>query len=180
MMQSCSCQSGDGLELRLDNGKVIRVQRLGQTFFEFKAMGMPPHAFVADMLAERIKPIRPLADPERPLYKQAWLREYARFVQAEAGRQEGAPVVQRPESDVSQQLADAARAPGTVEIFSKPTCPYTRGLKRKLEHDGVKYVEYNVESDPSMLQLMLKLNGGLRHVPTVRQGDQVTIGFHGH
>lgn len=180
MMQSCSCQSGDGLELRLDNGKAIQVQRLGQTFFEFKAMGMPPHAMVADMLAERIKPIRPLADPERSLYKQALLREYARFLQAGAGRQDGVPAVQGPESGDSQPPGDVTRAPGTVEVFSKPTCPYTRGLKRKLDHDGVKYVEHDVESDPAMLQLMLKLNGGLRHVPTVRQGDQISIGFHGH
>jgi mycoredoxin len=166
MLQPCSCQSGADSALRLDNGKTIRVQRLGQTFFEFQAMGMPPNAMVADMLAERVRPIRPLEESERPLYKQALLREYSRFVQVQQGSDSQAP------SGVTQDKP-------AVEIFSKPTCPYTRGLRRKLEHDGVTYVEHDVQSDPAMLQLMLKLNGGQRNVPTLRQGDQVTVGFHG-
>jgi mycoredoxin len=167
MSQPCSCQGGIYSELRLDNGKMIWVQRLSETFFQFQAMGMPPNAMVADMLAERVKPIRALAESERPLYRAALLREYARLVQP---RQSGD----------SQPRSDAARAPPTVEIFSKPTCPYTRGLKRKLEHDGITYVEYDVQSDPAKLKLMLELNGGQRNVPTVHQDDQVTVGFHGH
>jgi mycoredoxin len=167
MSQPCSCQGGVYSELRLDNGKIIWIQRLSETFLQFQAMGMPPNAMVADMLAERAKPIRPLAEAERPLYRAALLREYARFVQAQQGGDRRPP-------------EHGAQGPPEVEIFSKPGCLYTRGLKRKLEHDGVTYVEYDVQSDPAMLQLMLKLNGGQRNVPTVRQGDQVTIGFHGH
>jgi glutaredoxin len=166
MSQPCSCQGGVYTELRLDNGKMIWVQRLSETFFQFQAMGMPPNAMVADMLAERIKPISPLAESERPLYRAALLREYARLVQPRQGGDSRPP-------------KDATQGPPAVEIFSKPSCPYTRGLKRKLEHDRVAYVEYDVQSDPAMLQLMLKLNGGQRNVPTVRQGDQVTVGFHG-
>jgi glutaredoxin len=176
MLQPCSCQSGADSELKLDNGKTIRVQRLSETFFQFQAMGMPTNAMVGDMLAERVRPIGPLAEPERPLYKAALLREYARFLQ---GTQDGVPVVQVQQGGDSRPPEDATQGPPAVEIFSKPTCPYTRGLRRKLEHDRVKYVEYDVQSDPAMLQLMLKLNGGRRNVPTVRQGDQVTVGFHG-
>jgi glutaredoxin len=166
MSQPCSCQGGVYSELRLDNGKMIWVQRLSETFFQFQAMGMPPNAIVADMLAERVKPIRPLAASECPLYRAALLREYARLFQAQ-------------QVGDNQPQSDATQAPPAVEIFSKPSCPYTRGLRRKLEHDRVTYVEYDVQSDPAMLQLMLKLNGGQRNVPTVRQGDQVTVGFHG-
>lgn len=176
MLQPCSCQSGADSELKLDNGKTIRVQRLSETFFQFQAMGMPANAMVGDVLAERVKPIGPLAESERPLYKAALLREYARFLQ---GTQDGVPVVQVQQGGDSRPPEDATQGPPAVEIFSKPTCPYTRGLRRKLEHDRVKYVEYDVQSDPAMLQLMLKLNGGRRNVPTVRQGDQVTVGFHG-
>jgi len=121
---------------------------------------------VGDMVAQRISAVSPLAESERPLYRAALLREYTRFVQARQGGD-------------SQPQGDDSKAPPAVEIFSKPTCPYTRGLRRKLEHDRVTYVEYDVQSDPAMLQLMLKLNGGQRNVPTVRQGDQVTVGFHG-
>ena len=46
-----------------------------------------------------------------------------------------------------------------VEIFMTPTCPYSRALKRKLEHDGTPFVEHNVQNDPSALQRMLTLNG---------------------
>jgi glutaredoxin len=166
MSQPCSCQGGVYSELRLDNGKMIHVQRLSETFLQFQAMGMPPNDMVGDMLAERVKAVRPLAESERSLCRAALLREYARLFQAQ-------------QVGDNQPQSDATQAPPAVEIFSKPSCPYTRGLRRKLEHDRVTYVEYDVQSDPAMLQLMLKLNGGQRNVPTVRQGDQVTVGFHG-
>ena len=164
MSQPCSCQRD--AELKLDNGKTIYVRRLSETFRQFQAMGMPPNAMVADMLAERVKPVNPLAESERRLYKAALLREYARLIQTQRGND-------------SEPRDEPPQPPPAVEIFSKPTCPYTRGLKRKLEHERVTYVEYDVQSDTAMLQRMLKLNGGQRNVPTVRQGDQVTIGFHG-
>ena len=167
MREPCSCQCGAEAELKLDNGKKIRVQKMSDTFLQFQAMGMPPGDMVADMLAERIKPVSPLAESERELYKAALLREYNRLVQA-------------PRDEDSQPQVETPAGAPVVEIFSKPTCPYTRGLKRKLEHDGAAYVEYDVQSDPAKLRLMLELNGGQRHVPTIRQGGQVTVGFHGH
>lgn len=66
-----------------------------------------------------------------------------------------------------------------VEIFTKPGCPYSRALKRKLEHDGTPYVEYNVQKDAAALQRMLALNGGQRNVPTILMGEEVIVGFHG-
>ena len=167
MSQPCSCPCGAEAELKLDNGKSVAVRRLRDTLLEFQAMGMPASAMVADMLAERVRPVNALPEPERPLFKAALLREYTRFLQAARGGE-------------GESAGQPAPAEGTVEIFSKPTCPYTRGLKRKLEHDGAAYVEYDVQSDPAKLRLMLELNGGQRNVPTIRQGGQVTVGFHGH
>ena len=66
-----------------------------------------------------------------------------------------------------------------LEIFVKEGCPYCRGLKRKLEHDGTAYTEHDVEKDRAALQRMLALNGGRRNVPTVVAGGQATVGFHG-
>jgi glutaredoxin len=166
MSRPCSCQSGGESELKLDNGRTIRVRRMADTFLEFQAMGMPANNMVGDMLAERVEPVSPLAESERPLYRQALLRKYTHLVQPLHGGD-------------SQPAGVTPVGPPVVEIFSKPTCPYTASLKRKLEHDHITYVEYDVQSDPAKLQLMLKLNGGQRNVPTVRQGDQVTVGFHG-
>jgi glutaredoxin len=66
-----------------------------------------------------------------------------------------------------------------VEIFTKPGCPYSRALKRKLQHDGTVFVEHNVKSDPAALRRMLNLNGGQRQVPTIVRGTEVSVGFHG-
>ncbi len=67
-----------------------------------------------------------------------------------------------------------------VEIYTKEGCPYTRGLKRKLEHDGLSYVTYDVLEDPTQMQEMLALNGQRREVPTiVWPGKGVKVGFHG-
>jgi len=73
----------------------------------------------------------------------------------------------------------AEQANVELEIFTRPGCPYCRALKRKLEHDGTPFVEYNVQSDAAALQRMLALNGGRRNVPTIVRGGEVTVGFHG-
>jgi len=67
-----------------------------------------------------------------------------------------------------------------VEIYSKEGCPYSRALKRKLDHDGVTYVEYDVLKDQAKLYEMLLLNGDQWKVPTIVWPDKgVEIGFHG-
>lgn len=67
-----------------------------------------------------------------------------------------------------------------VEVYMKATCPYSRALMHKLEHDGTPYVAYDVKQDPARLQEMLTLNGGRRAVPTVVWPDKgVEVGFHG-
>jgi glutaredoxin len=160
----CSCSECAPEELTLDNGKKVQVSGLRRTFLRFQGLGMPCKDMVADLLAARIRPQQALAAVDEPRYKAALLREYTRFCQP---------------PELADPAAQTPAAAAKVEIFSKPGCPYTRGLKHKLEHDGIAYVEYDVQSNPPMLRRMLELNGGQRNVPTVRNGDQVTVGFHG-
>ena len=67
-----------------------------------------------------------------------------------------------------------------VKIYTKEGCPYSRALKRKLDHDGITYVEYDVLKDQAKLYEMLLLNGDQWKVPTIVWSDKgVEIGFHG-
>ena len=66
-----------------------------------------------------------------------------------------------------------------VEVFTKPGCPYCVGLKQRLAKDGTPYIEHDVYADGAALQRMLILNGGQRRVPTMVQGEQITVGYHG-
>lgn len=67
-----------------------------------------------------------------------------------------------------------------VVIFTKPGCPYCAAAKDDFRTRGVQYLEYNVREDPAALRRMLELNQGQRRVPTIVEGKQVTIGFHGY
>jgi len=65
-------------------------------------------------------------------------------------------------------------------IFTKPGCPYCAAAKEDLQRRGIRYVERNAKEDPEALRQMLELNGGQRLVPTLIQGDQISVGFNGH
>ena len=66
-----------------------------------------------------------------------------------------------------------------VQIYTKPGCPHCAAAKADFERRGIRYVEHNAKDDPVALQRMLELNGGRRHVPTIVDGDQITVGFDG-
>jgi glutaredoxin len=42
------------------------------------------------------------------------------------------------------------------------------------------YQEVDALGDAEALRRMLELNGGRRHVPTIVEGDRVTVGFDGY
>ncbi len=67
-----------------------------------------------------------------------------------------------------------------VAIYIKPGCPYCAAAKDDLQRRGVRFREHNVKADPAALQRMLDLNGNRRQVPTIVEGDQVRVGFHGY
>jgi len=67
-----------------------------------------------------------------------------------------------------------------VTLYTKPGCPYCAAARDDLQRRGVHYSEHNVKSDQAALRRMLGLNGNRRQVPTIVQGDQVSVGFHGY
>jgi glutaredoxin len=68
----------------------------------------------------------------------------------------------------------------SATLFSKPSCPYCAAARDDLQRRNVRYVEHNVIADRAALDRMLDLNGGKRRVPTIVEGDQVKVGFHGY
>ena len=66
-----------------------------------------------------------------------------------------------------------------IQIYTKPGCPHCAAAKADLQRRGVRYIEHNAKDDPAALQRMLELNGGRRSVPTIVDGDRVTVGFDG-
>jgi len=67
-----------------------------------------------------------------------------------------------------------------VTIYTKPGCPFCMVAKADLILKGVEYTEHNVKADPKRLEEMLRLNGGQRKVPTIVDGERVTVGFAGY
>lgn len=67
-----------------------------------------------------------------------------------------------------------------VTIYTKPGCPYCAAALDDMQRRSVSYTEHNVQKDGAALKQMLELNGGRRQVPTIVQGEQVTVGFNGY
>jgi len=67
-----------------------------------------------------------------------------------------------------------------VVIFTKPGCPHCAAAKEDLQRRGIPYLEHNAQDDATALRRMLQLNGGRRQVPTIVDGDRVTVGFDGY
>lgn len=68
----------------------------------------------------------------------------------------------------------------SVTIYTKPGCPFCMAAKADLKFKSVEYIEYNVKADPQRLEEMLQLNGGQGKVPTIVEGEKVTVGFAGY
>lgn len=68
----------------------------------------------------------------------------------------------------------------SMTIYTKPGCPFCMAVKADLKLKGVEYTEYNVAADTQRLAEMLQLNGGQRKVPTIVEGEKVTVGFAGY
>lgn len=66
-----------------------------------------------------------------------------------------------------------------IKIYSTPTCPHSFNAKREYDNRGIPYEDINVRADKEALETMLRLNGGQRRVPTIVEGDTVTVGYRG-
>ena len=58
-------------------------------------------------------------------------------------------------------------APGSVTMFTTKWCGYCRRLKGQLDREGVRYVEVDIETEPSTADFVMAVNGGNQTVPTV-------------
>lgn len=67
-----------------------------------------------------------------------------------------------------------------VILYTKPACPFCASARLSLRMRGIDFDEYNVKADPQRLAEMLRLNGGLRRIPTIVEGEKVSIGFGGY
>jgi len=65
-------------------------------------------------------------------------------------------------------------------LFTKPGCPHCAGAREDLVRRGVPFSEFNARDDEDALRRMLSLNGDRRHVPTLVEGERVTVGYDGY
>ena len=54
-----------------------------------------------------------------------------------------------------------------LTMYSTTWCGYCRRLKRMLDREEIAYAEVNIEEDPAAAELVMRVNGGNRTVPTV-------------
>lgn len=67
----------------------------------------------------------------------------------------------------------------SAKLYGKHGCPHCFNARRDFDTRGIEYEDIDVQTDGAALKEMLKLNGGLRRVPTIVEGDQVTVGYKG-
>lgn len=54
-----------------------------------------------------------------------------------------------------------------VTMYSTTWCGYCMRLKRMMDREGISYTEVNIEEDPDAAELVMRVNGGNRTVPTL-------------
>ena len=62
-----------------------------------------------------------------------------------------------------------------LTMYSTTWCGYCRRLKRVLDREGIAYAEVDIELDPAAAELVMRVNGGNRTVPTVVFPDGVAL-----
>ena len=64
-------------------------------------------------------------------------------------------------------------------IYGKDAWPHTRAAREAFAREGRKFDYFNVVKEPQHLETMLKHSNGMRKVPVIVDGENVTIGFEG-
>ena len=62
-----------------------------------------------------------------------------------------------------------------LTVYSTTWCGYCSRLKKMLERDGIGYNEVNIEEDEAAAELVMRVNGGNRTVPTVVLPDGAAL-----
>lgn len=60
-------------------------------------------------------------------------------------------------------------------MYSTVWCGYCIRLKRQMERAGIAYVDVDIEADPAGAELVQRVNGGTRTVPTVLLPDGTAL-----
>jgi mycoredoxin len=61
--------------------------------------------------------------------------------------------------------------PGNFTIYSTPWCGYCHRLKGQLDRAGISYTAVDIEEQPDAAEIVERVNGGNRTVPTLVFGD---------
>ena len=62
-----------------------------------------------------------------------------------------------------------------LTMYSTTWCGYCLRLKRALDREGIAYDEVNIELDRDAAELVMRVNGGNRTVPTVVLPDGAAL-----
>jgi glutaredoxin len=60
----------------------------------------------------------------------------------------------------------------TLTMYTAPWCPDCRRAKTFLKERGVEFHEVNIEEDPSVEEIVIKVNDGRRKIPTLEIGGR--------
>ncbi len=66
---------------------------------------------------------------------------------------------------------DARMSTQKIEVYTTTWCGDCRRAKRVLDQSGVEYDWVDIEAVPDAEEAMMRLNGGLHSVPTIRFPD---------
>jgi mycoredoxin len=58
-----------------------------------------------------------------------------------------------------------------MTMYTTSWCGFCRRLKTQLDREGIGYEEVDIERDPDAAEIVTKVNGGNRTVPTVVYPD---------
>lgn len=62
-----------------------------------------------------------------------------------------------------------------LTVYSTTWCGYCMRLKRMLDREGIAYAEVNIDEDSRAAEMVMRVNGGNRTVPTVVFPDGVAL-----
>ena len=63
-----------------------------------------------------------------------------------------------------------------IKVYSTPTCPYCKMAKEYLSSKGISYQAFDVSTDRTALDEMVKISGQMG-VPVITINGEVIVGF---
>ena len=74
---------------------------------------------------------------------------------------------------------NVVRTPQKVVLYTKPGCAFCAAAKQDLEDRGISYEEISTESNPKVVEEIMRLSNGTGIVPILVSGNEVKVGFGG-